>query len=88
MWGVALYVAVNASYSDMYSSDGPDDTSRQFFVTRAALGRTKDLEADSSIRKPPPGFESVQGVTGESRVHMLYDLGQVYSEYLVTYRRE
>jgi hypothetical protein len=88
MWGVALYVAVNASYSDVYSSDGPDGTSRQFFVARAALGRTKDLKADSSIRQPPPGFESVQGVTNGSRVHMLYDLGQAYPEYLVTYRRE
>ena len=40
-----------------------------------------------ALRVPPPGHDSVQGSTQGSRVHMLYDLGQAYPEYLVTYRR-
>jgi len=85
-WGVALYSAVNASYSDAYSSDGGNGE-QQFFYVRAALGRPKEMATDSSIRAPPPGFDSVQGTTQGSRVHMLYDLGQAYPEYIVTYRR-
>jgi hypothetical protein len=91
-WGVALYVAANASYSDAYSSDAGNDE-RQFFYVRAALGRPKEMAKDISIRAPPAGYDSVQGISAvkgvkqSSRVHMLYDLGQAYPEYIVTYRR-
>jgi O-acetyl-ADP-ribose deacetylase (regulator of RNase III) len=86
MWGIALYIAANASYSDAYSSDG-NNGERQFFYVRAALGRPSEMLPNASTRAPPPGFDSVRGTTGGSRVHMLYDLGQAYPEYLVTYRR-
>ena len=86
MWGVALYIAANASYSHNYSSDG-DNGERQFFYVRAALGRSKEMPPDKSIRAPPHGFDSVYGTTQGSRVHMLYNLGQAYPEYIVTYRR-
>ena len=86
MWGRALYLAVNASYSDAYSSDAGNGE-RQFFYVRAALGRPKEMPSNSSIRAPPDGFDSVQGTTQGSRVHMLYNLGLAYPEYIVTYRR-
>lgn len=84
-WGTALYLAVNASYSSAYSSDGGDDL-RQIFYVRAALGRIAEVPQSSSIRAPPLGHDSVQGVTQGCRVHMLYDLGQAYPEYIITYR--
>jgi O-acetyl-ADP-ribose deacetylase (regulator of RNase III) len=84
MWGTALYIAVNASYSHNYSSVLPDGQ-HQFFFARAALGRAADLPKDKSIRAPPKGHESVQGTTDGSVVHMLYNTGQAYPEYLVTY---
>jgi len=86
MWGRALYLAVNASYSDDYSSDAGNGE-RQFFYVRAALGRPKEMPKNSSIRAPPDGFDSVQGTTQGSRVQMLYNLGMAYPEYIVTYRR-
>jgi uncharacterized membrane protein YgcG len=86
MWGRALYLAVNASYSDAYSSDAGNGE-RQFFYVRAALGRPKEMPSNSSIRAPPDGFDSVQGTTQGSRVHMLYNLCLAYPEYIVTYRR-
>ena len=86
MWGRALYIAANASYSDAYSSDGGNGE-RQFFYVRAALGRPKEVPSDRSIRAPPTGYDSVEGTTQGSRVHMLYNLGLAYPEYIVTYRR-
>ena len=53
MWGRALYIAVNASYSDAYSSDAGNGE-RQFFYVRAALGRSVEVAADKSICAPPP----------------------------------
>lgn len=89
MWGIALYVAANASYSDAYSSvhSSGDDSLRQFFLTRVCLGRTIELKPDKTLRAPPPGYESVQGLTQGSTVYMTYDRGQAYPEYLVTYKR-
>jgi hypothetical protein len=86
MWGRALYIAANASYSNAYSSDGGNGE-RQFFYVRAALGRPKEVPSDNSIRAPPTGYDSVEGTTQGSRVHMLYNLNLAYPEYIVTYRR-
>jgi hypothetical protein len=85
MWGPALYIAVNALYSHSYASPAPDGQQKQFFYARAALGRVADLQPNKALRAPPAGSDSIQGTTGNSRVHMLYDLGQAYPEYLVTY---
>ena len=84
MWGRALYMAADASYSHSYASSCANGE-RQFFYVRAALGRTIHMASDSSIQAPPTGYDSVYGNTG-SWVCMLYDLGQVYPEYIVTYR--
>ena len=86
MWGRAVYIASNASYSNAYSSDGGNGE-RQFFYVRAALGRPKEVPSDNSIRAPPTGYDSVEGTTQGSRVHMLYNLNLAYPEYIVTYRR-
>ena len=87
MWGRALYLAANACYSHHYASNAGNGE-RQFFYVRAALGRTKEMDRDSSLRAPPNGFDSVNGMTQGHRVCMLYDLGQAYPEYIVTYRHD
>jgi hypothetical protein len=86
MWGVALYLAEKASYSDTYSADAGGGL-RQLFYVRASLGRVADMPPSSALRAPPAGHDSVAGTTGGSRVHMVYDLGQAYPDYVVTYRR-
>jgi hypothetical protein len=86
MWGIALYIAANASYSGVYSSDG-NKGERQLFNVSAVFGRPSEMLPDASIRAPPPGFDSARGTKGGSRVNMLSDLGQAYPEHLVTYRR-
>jgi len=84
MWGKASYFAHNASYSHNYSSALPNGH-RQMFFARVAVGKNHHTLPNNAIIKPPEGFDSVSGETGNSVVYMVYENGHAYPEYLVTY---
>ena len=90
MWGPAAYFAVNASYSDSYAhkTEGPF---KQFLLARVLTGHSKELPANSNLRKPPPkedgsgDYDTVTGHTNGSQVYMVYDHEKAYPAYLITY---
>jgi hypothetical protein len=96
MWGIAMYFAVNASYSSSYAFTLPSGH-KQFFLVKALIGEAKHLIQDSSLRTPPQkdkpnplgfaeAYDSVSGDTGGSKVYMVYENGRVYPEYLITFK--
>ena len=85
MWGRAAYTAVNATYSNTYAYTRADGA-KQMFAVSVALGNAEPRASNRDIRKPSRGFQSVQGQTRGSQVHMTYELYQVYPKYLITYR--
>ena len=53
MWGTASYFAVNASYSDSYAFQCPDDGNKQIFSVKICAGDVIDLPPDKTLRLPP-----------------------------------
>jgi hypothetical protein len=94
MWGIAIYFAWNASYSNSYRSTTPNGQF-QMFLARVLVGECVDMPSDGSLRKPPAkaqnqlgfidDYDSVSGTTGGSKVFMIYENGRAYPEYLITY---
>jgi hypothetical protein len=92
MWGIGAYFAVNSSYScSGYAYTDPSTGHKQVIVAKVLTGLYKALPSDSSLRRPPVredgkgNYHSVQGNTGGSDVFIVYDLGQAYPAYLLTY---
>eukprot|EP01064_Diplonema_japonicum_P034341 TRINITY_DN7082_c0_g1_i1.p1 TRINITY_DN7082_c0_g1~~TRINITY_DN7082_c0_g1_i1.p1 ORF type:complete len:601 (+),score=141.43 TRINITY_DN7082_c0_g1_i1:40-1842(+) len=92
MWGVATYFAMNASYSQGYSFN--NGGTLQMFLASVLVGDAYDTPSDGTIRMPPVKttsskgvvrYDSVTGVTGGSRVYMLYCNGRAYPGYLISY---
>ena len=90
LWGIAVYFAQNAAYSDSYSyQNGPH---RQFFLASVIVGDAYQCSTDGSLRMPPlktgttTRYDSVTGNTGGSDVFMIYSNGRAYPEYLITYQ--
>ena len=92
-WGRGTYFAVNAAYSDAYAHVLPDG-SRQLFLVKVTVGEAQtnkpmdpnitmpDVKSNSKTR-----YNSITGTTGGSRVYVVYDNGQAYPEYLLTYTK-
>jgi len=83
MWGRASYFAQNASYSHGYAYKNANFF--QMFYARVCIGKAHKCDSNNAIIKPPEGFDSVEGLTGNSVVHMLYTFGRAYPEFLITY---
>ena len=80
MWGLAIYFAKNASYSNNYCHTLPSGE-KQFFLVEVLLGDypLPLLPSNNKLRMPPPNpannnqtFNSVKGHTGGSDVYMVY----------------
>ena len=84
MWGEGLYFAVNSSYSHHYAFN-LGDGEMCMFLAQVFVGYSEVRKPDSSITGPKPKFHSVQGVTGGSQIHILYQNGLAYPSYLITY---
>ena len=76
MWVRAVYFAVNASYScgDAYShhlqnettlSDGSTvpNGSKVVIIAKVQVGKEYITAADSTLKNPPDGFDSIKGNT-------------------------
>jgi len=97
MWGVAIYFAQNASYSNSYRYTTPDNQYQMFFARVLVGDCIHIMPNDSSLKKPPSkqtvsglgfteNYDSVSGETGGSKVYMIYENGRAYPEYLITYQ--
>jgi hypothetical protein len=95
-YGHGLYVAEKSEYSDQYSFKNTDGAKRSIFLVRVALGefRVYGSAQDNSLTKPPKNartgrmYDSVQGGPHSgSMMYVVYDLQQVYPEYIVTYSK-
>jgi len=96
LWGIAIYFAVNASYSVNYASTTPEGY-KQMFMPRVLVGDSVKSKQDDSLRKPPQKessdgitifYDAVCGETAGSVVYMIYDFGRAYPDYLITYTLE
>lgn len=98
MWGRGSYFAVNASYSHGYAHP-VESNLRQFFVAKVAIGEAKDMPPNNSLKMPPPKetsdgtfsvdyYDSVTGITGGSRIYIVYETRKAYPAYLITYQAQ
>ena len=92
-WGMGVYFAVNASYSDRYCHIN-NKGMKQVLLVKVLTGRSCDYDtkADHSLTKPPPLPENrlmlhdtVTGSTNGSRVYIVYDHDRAYPIYFITY---
>lgn len=95
MWGTGAYFAENAVYSNGYASSAFVNK-KQIFLALVNVGNSIQLSPDSTLRLPPviPGsssdstqrYDSVNGITGNSRVYIVYEPYMAYPSYLITYQ--
>ena len=95
MWGVGIYFAENASYSNGYAYDNRDG-SKSFFYAKVAIGQSVPLPSDNKLRVPPlksttngkleESYDSIQGYTGNSNIFIIYENSRAYPQYLITYK--
>ena len=93
MFGRAAYTAEDAAYYHHYSHQVLGRNEAQMFLCRVAAGSVSEegMDWDSSIVKPPDGYDSIRGVvdlSGAAVYHavMMYETNQLYAAYLITYR--
>lgn len=95
MFGNGLYFADSASKSEQYSfgrfGGGRGRGNTYFmFVADVALGKIKEYyDAQTSLTKPPRGYDSVKGCKGRSLMHnefIIYDLRQHVLQYLIEFK--
>lgn len=81
MFGNGIYLADKSSKSAQYAFDYKNRTF--LFVCEVRLGRIAEMEsANSSLRRAPDGFDSVQGVAGKTTRWSKYEY-LAYNEFIV-----
>src|SRR4051794_38882236 len=96
-WGKGTYFAEKVCYSHHYAYV-PTPGQRQLFLAEVIVGESILLKPDKSLKVPPEKpakhsdvglaverYDSVEGVTGGSRVWVVYDNNKAYPSYLITY---
>ena len=91
LWGRGAYFAVKASYSNEYSYKSNGE--RQIFLVCVLVGRYCFMQnSDVRLIMPPPlkpdsteCYDSVKANSGGSDIFVVYDFGQTYPAYLITY---
>lgn len=93
MWGRGIYFAENASYSHAYAHQ--TGSNRQILLVNLLVGEAKELDPNRSIQVPPVKetlpdgseirYDTIKGVTGGSRVYIVYENKRAYPAYRVTY---
>lgn len=93
MWGKGVYFAEKASYSDDYAHTlcHPNSHVKQVFYAKVLVGKAYNTNPERSIVVPPINeetkqrYDSVEGETRGTQVHIVYDNGRCYPQYLITY---
>ena len=93
MWGKGTYFASDASYSSKYAHTS-DQAHNQMFLAFVLTGLSTAQPPDSSLDKPPlkPGssedrYDSVNGLSGSTKIYIVYDHDKSYPAYLITFRK-
>ena len=93
LWGRGNYFAVNASYSDRFAYDSKSEVKK--ILVAWVLTGVSYPSAEKRYTKPPLRgtrggiqchYDSVNGVTGGSKVYITYENNRAYPAYLITYR--
>jgi O-acetyl-ADP-ribose deacetylase (regulator of RNase III) len=92
MWGIGSYFAQNASYSCTGYAHQLSNGKRQVFLAHVLTGDVHDCPSNQSLRMPPKKtdssglrYNSVSGVTGGSKVYIVYENRVAYPTYLITF---
>ena len=95
LWGIGIYFAVNASYSDKYAHSLPNGM-KQMFLAKVLTGNSKELPSRRDLRLPPVKEKSLKGVVIRydtvkghikgSDVYITYLNDKAYPYYLITYK--
>lgn len=100
LWGTGTYYAVNASYSNHYSYSFSYSFGvfyKQMLLVRVLTGNSYAYggRRNPNLRKPPPLspngpelYDTVNGISGDSLVYVVYDHDRAYPSYLITYHSE
>ena len=92
LWGTGAYFAVNASYSHNYSFYFVGH--RQMLLVRVLTGNSYAYGGtrNPNLTRPPPLlphgtelYDTVNGMSGDSLVYVVYDHDRAYPAYLITY---
>ena len=98
MWGRGNYFAVNASYSNGYAHIEAGGV-HQMLMATVLTGHSYHCHSNTSLTKPPfrehqgtqdnstvtRRYDTVNGVTGGSKVYITYDNDKAYPAYLISY---
>ena len=94
MWGHGVYLAVDSYVSDRFSNKDESTSERKMFCAQVIIGKSKYLEPDSSLMKPPfmegsktDSYDIVQGKLWERDIYISYSNKKVYTQYLITYKK-
>lgn len=92
MYGVGIYFAVNATYSDHGYVLQNKDKSKEMFICRVTCGQ--HVPGNSALRRPPPKdvkvpngelYDSVTDTGKPNIMHIVFNNAQAYPEYIVKY---
>ena len=97
-WGQAIYLSESAVYADRFAHH-PTPDKKEIIITKALIGESFDYgtERNRSLKMPPIKqearqnmvnikYDSVAGITKDTRVYMLYENNKTYPLYIVQYK--
>ena len=92
-WGRGVYFSDSLKYSNDYSyyPSTKESGLRQVFLAKVLTGNEYESASDNSLKMPPTDsetrlrYDSIRGVSNNSNVHIVYENGRSYPEYLITY---
>ncbi len=96
MWGKGAYFAGNASYSDQYSYNLPNDRDgkRQMLIVSVFTGHCCDFGStrNEELTRPPERssgklYDTVHGMVNNCDIYIVYDHSKSYPAYVVTYTK-
>lgn len=99
-WGHAIYLSDSALYVDKFAHSTPTGE-KEIILAKALIGEAFDcgIEKNTGLRVPPIKqksmqnmvnikYDSIAGITKNTRVYMLYENYKTYPEYIVQYKLE
>ena len=100
LWGQANYFAADAQYSDSYAYVKTNGN-KELFLARVLTGDSYTCRSDQTLRMPPEKpttshsdskvqlkqlrYDTVNGVTNDTKVFMTYSNDKAYPAYLIVY---
>lgn len=94
LWGIGVYFAVNASYSNNYCYVDQNLKVKQLLLVKVLTGKSCSYgsQTDPSLTRPPclsqashKLYDTVNGYTNGSYVYVVYDHDRAYPAYLISY---